>query len=413
MTRHRLRESVQHTAGAGCAWWESYAWRDPFPQLPVGFLVRHSPLNRACVRGYFHGVALERRARLLHTPAAAHSRLGAVAEAGRAGKYSFEVGHGCYAPRGQVLAERAAVYKHRAHACDTSHIPRLHRTVECLCTAKHPPHVDDGRRVPVVQRLVEMKRLRKHAPHAGDQRHVPATHTPVEIGGIVEHRLHRDRTRCVPLRKVGVEQPTSVREQVGKICALRHVPGREWSVLQGRVFAVHPPRCYGRADSGIRQRSWRRSGGSDARTHEQHPQPGGGHVVRRSPTCSDWIVYTYTVRNYSSETENPTTFLVLGSTCVHVPLDDCSKTTGTNTAQQSCVCTDQKSVLAVKSIKRFCIPLKKSNFPHGKINATAGHAFRPYGHAFTLSPLAWERKNRSLSTPRARFLLARRGFSTK
>ena len=25
------------------------------------------------------------------------------------------------------------------------------------------------------------------------------------------------------------------------------------------------------------------------------------------------------------------------------------------------------------------------------INATAGHAFRPYGHAFTLSPLAWDR----------------------
>ena len=25
------------------------------------------------------------------------------------------------------------------------------------------------------------------------------------------------------------------------------------------------------------------------------------------------------------------------------------------------------------------------------LNTTAGHAFRPYGHAFTLSPLAWER----------------------
>ena len=25
------------------------------------------------------------------------------------------------------------------------------------------------------------------------------------------------------------------------------------------------------------------------------------------------------------------------------------------------------------------------------VNATAGHAFRPYGHASTLSPLAWER----------------------
>ena len=24
------------------------------------------------------------------------------------------------------------------------------------------------------------------------------------------------------------------------------------------------------------------------------------------------------------------------------------------------------------------------------VNATAGHAFRSYGHAFTLSPLAWE-----------------------
>ena len=50
---------------------------------------------------------------------------------------------------------------------------------------------------------------------------------------------------------------------------------------------------------------------------------------------------------------------------------------------------------------------------HIEMNTTAGHAFRPYGHAFTLSPLAWERKNRSLSTPRARFLRARLGHFTK
>ena len=47
---------------------------------------------------------------------------------------------------------------------------------------------------------------------------------------------------------------------------------------------------------------------------------------------------------------------------------------------------DQSSAAARSYLCEYLL----TTFVLSVLNATAGHAFRSYGHAFTLSPLAWE-----------------------